>query len=185
MARLTIHQYIAKLEKQKRALGQTKATFTAASTAHADMVERIFTDGNASNGGKIGQYDNSDPIYVNPDDSPRGVTPKGKNGQSTFKNGKPHKTSYFGSYKAFRQAVSRPTSYVNLDLFGRLKQEFENSISRISDTSFEARIRTSENQDKAIGNQRRFGKVIFGAAEAERDTFRDVLRFEINRIINA
>lgn len=182
---MTIEQYIAKMEKQKRELARSKAVNLAANTAHADMVERIFTEGNASSGAKIGQYDSSDPLYIASKDSPRNVPHKGKTGESTFKNGKAHKTAYFESYKAFRQAVSRPTNYVNLDLFGRLKSEFENSVIRITNTSFEARLRTQESQDKATGNQRRFGKVIFGASNEERDTFRDVLRFEINRIINA
>src|SRR5688500_10530634 len=125
---MELESYIAKLEKQSRALRDSKATFVAASTAHADMVERIFADGKATSGSPIGNYDTKDQLYVNPNDSPVNVATKGKNGDRTFKNGKAHKTGYFASYKAYRSAIGRPTGTVNLDLFGRLKQEFENSL---------------------------------------------------------
>lgn len=185
MANLTIQQYIAKLKRQRSQLSTTKAVFVAASTAHADQVERIFTHGGATDGGKIGNYNTSEPVYINSLNSPRNVSPKGKTGQKTFNNGKAHKTAYFDSYKAFRQAVGRETAFVNLDLFGRLKSEYENSLTRIDNTSFEATLRTEESTGKAIGNQRRFAKAIFGASQNERDTFRETLRFEINRILNA
>lgn len=182
MARLTIEQYIASLKRQSKELRDSKAPFVAAQTAHADMVERIFTRGDAADGGKIGSYDTKDPLYVNPKNSPVNVAPKGKTGKRVFDNGKPHKTAYFQNYKAYRANIGRPTATVNLDLFGRLKQEFENSMRRISNSSFEARSRTSESTDKALGNQSRFRKPIFAATQAERDTFRDVLVFELRKI---
>lgn len=177
-----MEQYVAALRKQAKELRDSKAPFVAASTAHADMVERIFTDGVAANGSKIGSYDSSNPLYINSKNSPVNVAPKGKSGKRTFDNGKPHKTAYFQSYKAYRANIGRPTGTVNLDLFGRLKQEFENSMRRISNSSFEARLRTEESTDKALGNQSRFRKPIFAATQAERDTFRDVLIFEYRKI---
>lgn len=182
MARFTMEQYVAALRKQSQELRDSKAPFIAAQTAHADMVERIFTSGEAANGGKIGNYDTKDPLYVSPVDSPKTFMPKGKNGESQFKNGRYHQTKYFSSYKAYRQSMGRRADTVNLDLFGRLKQEFENSLRRISNSSFEARLRTDESTDKALGNQSRFRKPIFAATQQERDTFRDVLIFEYRRI---
>lgn len=182
MARFTMEQYVAALRKQSQELRDSKAPFIAAQTAHADMVERIFTSGEAANGGKIGNYDTKDPLYINSKNSPVNVAPKGKTGKRVFDNGKPHKTAFFSSYKAYRAAIGRPTNTVNLDLFGRLKQEFENSLRRISNSSFEARLRTDESTDKALGNQSRFRKPIFAATQQERDTFRDVLIFEYRRI---
>lgn len=184
MANLTIDQYISKLRQQQAELRGTRAVFIAASTAHADQVERIFTDGNAVSE-SIGNYNDSDPIYIDPADSPRAVTPKGKSGNKVFKNGKPHKTAFFSSYQEFRKAVSRESSFVNLDLTGRLKSEYENSLQRQDNFNFESRLRTDLSEQKAIGNQRRFGKVIFGASDKERDTFRETMRFEINRVLNA
>lgn len=182
MARLTIEQYIADLRRQSKELRDSKAPFIAAYTAHADMVERIFTNGTASNGSKIGNYNSSDPLYISPADSPVRVQTKGKTGKTSFKNGKPHKTGYFPSYKAYRASIGRQTNSVNLDLSGRLKQEFENSLRRVSNFSFEAVLRTDESTDKALGNQDRFRKAIFASTEKERDTFRDVLGFELRKI---
>lgn len=192
--------YIAQLEKQARELKTTKAILIAASTAHADMVERIFTDGIASNGSKIGSYDTRNEQYVNPENSPKKFQPKGKGEKkskttqvfdiSTQKSRRvaikkdfsERKTRYFESYKAFRAMIGRETAYVNLDLFGRLKQEFENSLRRVSNEDFEARLRTEESIEKATGNQRRFGKAIFSATESERETFLKTLIFEMRKI---
>ena len=179
---MTIDQYIAELRKQKKELASTKAVFLAASTAHADAVERIFTAGNATSGQDIGNYNKKDPIYVNPLDAPRGFAPKGKNGKTTFKNGNKHKTRYFESYSDFRANQGRRNDKVNLDLFGDLKSDFENSLVRISNTAFESAIRREDNIDKALGNQSRFNKAIFAASDEERATFTDVLRFELRKI---
>lgn len=179
---MTIEEYIAQLSDQVQDLRSTKAVFLAASSAHAEMVERIFTDGQASDGSSIGNYDTQKPLYVNSKNSPKNVPHAGKNGDTTFKNGNKHQTGYFKNYKSFREAVSRPTSSVNLDLFGRLKQEFENSLTKDTNTSYIAELKTDESIGKAEGNQGRFSKTIFAASQQERATFDKVLRFELRKI---
>lgn len=182
---MTIEELIQKYRRQQKELTESQAYFLAASTAHADMVERIFTDGNATDGNPIGVYDTTKEMYVNPINAPRGFTPEGKTGQQVFKNGNKHRTKYFKSYRDFRANQQRETGFVNLQLFGNLMSDFSTSLRRVSNTIFESRPRRKENEGKIIGNQRRFQKVIFGATEKERETYRETLNFEINKILNA
>lgn len=182
---MTIEELIQKYRRQQKELTESQAYFLAASTAHADMVERIFTDGKASDGNPIGEYNPSDQLYVNPLNAPRGFTPEGKGGEQVFKNGNKHKTKYFKSYAAFRANQQRETGFVNLQLFGNLMSDFSTSLRRVSDKVFESKPRRKENEDKILGNQDRFKKVIFGASDDERKVYRETLNFEIERMLNA
>lgn len=157
--------------------------YIAAQTAHAEMTERIFTHGKASDGSSIGTY-SAKPLYVNPNDAPRKFPPAGKYGQTEFNNGKPHKTGYFEGYQAYRSNQSRPANYVNLDLFGTLKSEWENSLHR-TDNGWEADIEYLKNKQKVLGAQTRFGKTIFAASREEAETFTRILNLELNNLLNA
>lgn len=182
---MTIEDLIAKYKRQKKELDESQAYFLAASTAHADMVERVFSDGKASDGSEIGNYNATNPLYVNPENAPRGFTTEGKNGEQVFKNGRKRKTKYFRSYQDFRANQQRESGFVNLQLFGNLMSDFSTSLRRVSDRVFESGPRRKESEGKILGNQRRFQKVIFAATEKEREVYRETLNFEIERILNA
>jgi hypothetical protein len=85
-------------------------------------VERIHTEGRASDGGDIGQYSTS-PAYVNPAKSPRGFEAAGKSGKTVFaRSGKPHLTRYFAEgYKQYREQIGLPSDKVTLTLRGDLR----------------------------------------------------------------
>ena len=100
----------------------------------------------------IGFYDKKTPLYVNPNNSPKGFAPEGKpqkigvyksgskKGQDKTKRNKeklvgntfgeegrslkPHTTRWFPSYEAFRKEIGRPFSSVNLVLSGDLQSDF-------------------------------------------------------------
>lgn len=96
---------------------------TLATTMLAEVKTRVFEQGEASDGGEIGQYSIKE-TYVSVAESPRQFTPRGKTGKVTFKSGKPHKSRYFpGGYKEFRGLVGRPNEKVNLSLFGQFNAQ--------------------------------------------------------------
>lgn len=179
---MTLEQLIAKYEAQREELKDDNFVYLAASSAHGDMVTRIFSDGKQSDGSQIGNYNASDPLYINPIDAPQSVTTAGKNGNTTFKNGKAHKTAYFPSYRDFRSQQGREAGFVNLQLFGNLQSEFAASLRRQSQGVWESEIRRDSNLQKALGNQKRFG-VIFAATNEERETYRIALNFELSKIL--
>lgn len=84
---------------------------------YASNVRRVHNSGQAVDGSSIGHY-SIKPIYVNPKNSPVQFTPK-----TTVK--KNPKTKYFpGGYKEFRGSIGRTETPVNLQLSGRLKEDF-------------------------------------------------------------
>ena len=85
-------------------------------------VERIHTQGRASDGSDIGQYSTS-PTYINPAKSPTGFEAAGKGGKTVFaRSGKPHLTRYFAEgYKQYRAQIGLPSDHVTLTLRGDLR----------------------------------------------------------------
>src|SRR5688572_4485269 len=121
------------IAQQHRKVNQLTALFPkAVASVHASSMERIYESGFLSSQGNYKfEYNDTTPVYINPDDAPRSFKPEGKpirvkgkkgkgaktpvkRGLDTFKR----KTKYFRSYKAFRAAMGRETSFVNLDLNG-------------------------------------------------------------------
>lgn len=184
---ISIQEYITKLQKRIDDLQavEEEARYIAVQTIHADQVERIFSLGMASDGSKIGNYNTTKSIYVNPKDAPKGFTPEGKTGKKEHINGAQYKTKYFSSYAAFRANQGRKTDAVNLDLFGRLKSEYENGLRRGDEGAWISGLRTDESIDKAVGNQYRFNKGIFALTESEKEKYFNILFNEINSRLNA
>lgn len=90
----------------------------------AQVSKRAFSD-KKNNEGQSFSYNSKDPIYVSDHQSPRKLSHKGKTGRSTFEStGESHKTTYFDSYKAFRDNVQRKTDAVNWQLTGDLMSDY-------------------------------------------------------------
>jgi len=161
---MTPKEYASQLEtKLADLLKNNKPLRIGAYSALADMSERIFTQGNNSNGSPIGQYNDSTPIYVSPNQSPKKFPLKGKAGKTTFSDGSPHKTGYFDSYKAFRSQIGRRTDTVNLQLTGDFKSDLENPVNniptplRVNMNEYEVRLKRPVNELKRSGLEDKYG----------------------------
>lgn len=195
---MTTEQFNKKLDEQLSQISDAKFLLTSVTEVHARQVKRIFENGLNANGGKIGSYNSKDPIYVNPLDSPVTFPPKGKTGETTFKSGKGHKTGYFDSYKAFRGAIGRSTSFVNLRLTENLKFDFTNSITRVADgyvTGVRDRImpeadipsndeKTKENVNKVNGIIAKYGAVTFMLSDEEKTIFAESVKLKLLDTLN-
>lgn len=144
----------------------TEGGFRAAVIAtYGETVDRIFKDGKASDGTTIGDY-STEPIYVNPDKSPRKFTPLGKNKKSKFKNGKKKKTRYFPTgYAGFRKKAGRNSPTVNLLLTGNLRASFQ--LQSKGKPPFKAEFLSELSAEIADGNEERFDKKIFEMTDEE------------------
>ncbi len=185
---MTVNQYTDRLKCAKKQLEEGKYFEIAVRDNLAQRSRRIFTDGENTSGGKIGRYDTTKPLYVNPlSGSPKKFAAKGKNGNTNFKNSKPHKTGFFPSYSSFRVAIGRDGGYMTLQLFGDLKSNFENSSRGVPEP---VKINNLEyvvgldgaNAKKRAGIEKRFGNVFF-SQEKEKSQFLNVAAFEQNQII--
>lgn len=151
---------------------QQKVVILGMNNLRADMFERIFDQGIASDGSKIGSYSTT-PIYVSKKSSTSQVrssslSPKGKNSNDPkFANGKDRKSQYFaGGYKEYRGTVGRQTEKVDLRLTGSLQLSIQ--LGQIENGQTLA-FNNEDQLSKAAGNEKRFGKVIFDPSKEEVD----------------
>lgn len=172
---------IAQLRRQLTIIESGKLVQIAAQDTHVQMVDRIFNKGLNAQDGQIGTYNTSNELYVNPNNSPKKFPTKGKTGESKFKNGEPHKTGYFESYSNYRSKVGRPTSKVNLVLFGDLQNDFGKAVFKLTETKYASLVRGA-NGDKVEGAEAKYGN-IFRLTPKERTNFKQVLAFETFRMI--
>jgi hypothetical protein len=183
---MTTEQYIKETRKKIAALKDGKPIAIAAQDTHVKMAERIFDKHDNANDGKIGEYNSTDPIYVNPNNSPKKFPTKGKpndkgKSKSKFANGELHKTGFFNSYKDFRAKIGRQTSEVDLKLFGRLQSDFTKGVVKKDDLTYVSGVNES-NGKKIKGLESKYGK-IFGLTPKERTNFKQVLAFESFKIL--
>lgn len=179
---MTTDLYVKKIRTAIQVLKTGTPIGIASQDTHTMMVERIFEQGKNAQNGSIGQYNDSKPIYVNPDRSPKKFRPRGKNsGKGTFKNGKSRKSKYFNSYKDFRKSIGRPTGKVNLVLSGSLQSDFGKAVTKVNNLKYTATAR-QENENKISGLEKRYGN-IFRITPKERTNFKRVLASEVLKLL--
>ena len=150
----------------------------------AEYKQRIFFLGLDTSGGSIGQY-SVNPFYINPLSlttvSAGGVKPQGKNGQSVFKNGNPHKTKYLTQgYKELRDLTGRQSGTVDLNFSGSLFQ----SIKVTENASVSAITYTNDEMANIMEFQEeRFGKDISTVSDTERELGETAARNELLAIL--
>ena len=150
----------------------------------AEYKQRIFFNGLDTNGDEIGQY-SVNPFYINPLSlttvSAGGIKPEGKNGNTVFKNGNPHKTKYLTQgYKELRDLTGRNSDKVDLNFSGSLFQSI-----KIVEKGLESVV-TYTNSDLAEimeGNETRFSKEISTVSNEERELGETASRNELLAIL--
>lgn len=164
-----------------------------AQSSHAQQVTRIFVNGQNSNGDQIGTYNDTTPLYANPNTTPgNSFTPQGKVSNfsakkkdsgtgATFKNGKARKTKYFPSYKSLKQIIGQESNFVNLEYTGQLKSDFSNRADVIKVTNHEYVSGVTDlNAKKIEGLEDHFNAPIFEHTKGEVDNFYDKASKEFN-----
>lgn len=158
----------------------------AGETARGEMLERIFTNGQASNGSKIGDYStrpmlvgfksfiNAGPARAFFAEKPRWVTVQTQRG--------PRRLAIMqGGYKELRQREGRVTAFVNLRREGRL----ERSIQPVAaPDGYGWGFINAFDAMKAGTMEKYYQKPIFDFSEAEQQTVTDVINYELARILD-
>lgn len=167
------------IAQQRRKVDQLVTLFPkAVASTHSEVMKRIYEEGKLDDGNFRFEYNDTTPVYINPDDAPRSFKPEGKpkstgsrfdkglslrarkgskspvkRGADTFKR----KTKYFKSYKAFRAAMGRETSFVNLDLNGLQRRDNANSLSKLSANRWATGFKNHANTLKWKGQTEKYG----------------------------
>ncbi len=146
----------------------------AAASTLAMQATRIFVNGQNSDGGDIGQYNATDPFYVNPGTSAGAAKgnkkanvsglgkPTGKTGKTSFSDGRPHKTVWVQSYKSFKGKIGQPNDKVRLVLSGDLRSDFSSSqLQKVSTHEYVSGVKRDINVKKAEGLQDKYGPIFY------------------------
>lgn len=179
IARLKILSEVIANENTAKRISQA-----AAFQVIAEYKQRIFFNGLDSTGNPIGQY-SVNPFYINPltltTVKASGIKPMGKNGQSVFKNGNPHKTKYLTQgYAELRTLTGRQASTVDLNFSGSLFQ----SIKVTENGSISAVTYTNDEMSNIMeSNEARFSKDISTVSVDERELGEEAARNELLAIL--
>lgn len=196
---MTTDQYIAKLQGKIKELQTNNKPFAiAVNSTMALQSHRIFIDGKKSDGSNIGQYDTKHPLYVNPTKAPRGTgdkvkkieglnPPKGKHGDTVFKNGKKHKSTYLNNYKEFRNRMGKRIDRVDLTLTSDLQFDFRNAKkgvkpTKINTNEYHTVLKRPLNPKKVEGLETKYG-VFTMLTTGERENFYKVVDFELRKFM--
>lgn len=173
---------------------------------------RIFTEGKNSSGGAIGQYNSTEPLYLNPKTSEGSFKVGGKPNDKGKRSRKKvsvqkfagfsknslkdvgkktkvdRKTRWFASYKDYRAEIGRESGFVNLDLGGELKLDMENPQSgvptptKVNEHEYIVQLKRQLSIKKVEGQEDRYGK-IFNLTQSEKDNFFTRANFELKKIL--
>lgn len=192
----TIESLIKDYDKVLREIKKGRPVQLAAVGVMGAMAERIFEQGQTTNGGLIGSYNSTDEIYINPDRLPRSTPRRGKPGRERAVSNR--KTTYFTSYKAMRAEIGRESGKINLRLTNDLQSDFANSKvsagtnsiagqfrpTKINSLTYAVKLSRPQNVDKVKGLEGRFGP-IFAPSRLENKIFADSLQKELMLLHNA
>lgn len=190
---MTTDEYIAKQKRAfSRIIEKDEPLRIAARDTMAKQATRIFVEGKNSNEVKIGDYNATDEIYVNPNTSAgKKFSPAGKAGKE--RNITDRKTKWFESYKDYREEIGRKTDKVDLFLSGDLKSDFGNSGAKEPNGKVKPRqnnvheyvsgFSRETNALKAEGMEDHFEAPIFTPSASEKKSFFSISQKEFQRIL--
>lgn len=187
---ITLRQHIEKIKRIRReVLDADTPVRLASGSALALLSERIFQDGKSVTGQTF-QYNNTEPLYVNPKktfgDTAGLKPPTGKTGKTKFKSGKSHKTTWVESYKELRRIVGRESNKVNWVANGDLKSDIENNSTlttrKIQNAEYKISSQYPENIEKLRGLINKYASV-FQLSESEKQAYRKAFGFEYLKLL--
>jgi len=180
MATYTTAQYIEELEKRKKAIDKAKIIAPCALVAHDAQIMRMTEKGvNGLNRKLVPKY-SMKPMYINTrTSSPKAISAVGKTGQTKFKSGKAHKTTYFqAGYREFKAKIGRGM----FQLFGQMMRDFATSLQRRGDV-WVTGMKQSINADKADNLIKKYGIESFRLTKEEKINYSNCINKQLNNIL--
>ena len=170
---MTILEFINGLNDIKAERVLDSILLPAANRVISQFKRRIFNDGEAASGAKIGNYSMKPAGFSRRQFVKKSIFIGGSDGGDTMQ--------FKGGYKEFRQLQGRQTAFVDLRLSGSL----ENSIQLVKDgeNAILIAITNEDEAKKARENEKRFSKVIFSLSESEKKTFSEALLSGAEKVI--
>lgn len=165
----------------------------AANQVLASLKRRIFFRGEDSKDTKIGDYSTKPMLVGSTSFTKYGSQVPGAGAVNKLFGSKKKRSSrewvtvkgqslmvLKGGYKEFREILGRATDKVNLFLTGDL---FRSIVTGATDKGAAVGMNSDENYQKAIGNERHFGKEVFTPSEGEELEAEDIVADELEDIL--
>lgn len=133
----------------------------AASTVLARQKPRIFEQGLAENGSKIGTY-GTNPISIS----------KNRQARNTGK------TYFKGGYAEYKTDIGKNPGYVNLDNTSQMKGDYGVIVNG---DELGNGFQNDVNADKARWMEEKYGKDIFALTDSEFDLYVNTLLYELDK----
>lgn len=171
------------LRELARTLAQEKfnVELIGAKKAEALLKKRVFNDGKATSGAKIGSYSTTPGYYGSETFIKKSKFKPGGNPEAKRKKKNPI-TMYIGSgYSGLRTLNGRQTGYVDLQYSGDLFESIQVSTDAGSPV---LKIISSKEADISEGLEERFGKTIFELSGAERTEVKKDMGNQIQKIVD-
>lgn len=140
-----------------------RAGIAAVNSVLAEQKKRIFQQGKASNGGKIGSY-STEPISISKKNQAR------QTGKTYFK----------GGYRQYKSLIGKGANTVNLRNTDQMMMDLGTTV--VGKGKYGIGFTNQFNADKAEWNEERYDKKIFDTTAKEDNTFAKVYEFEIRKI---
>lgn len=179
-------------DKLNELIKENKPLALAVKSVMALQADRIFIKGQNSEGGDIGDYGYNE-VHINPKDSPKKFTPRGKNGKTRKKNGEPYKTGYFANWLEYKKTIGKNKNINTVDLYwrGELLRNWANSTSDGKALSNPNALKINANKYVVAISEYNANKVeryglqrVFGVSKSEKEMFLKALNFEVNRFMS-
>lgn len=184
----TTNDFIKSVDKKLADLIKyNKPLLLAVKSVTAIQSERIFLQGKNKSGNDIGDYSPNE-VHINPKNSPKNFTPRGRNGKTKKKNGEPYKTGYFANYLEFKKTIGRNknTNTVDLILFGELSRDWANAktVAKAEPKKISVNEYVIDLMDINVKKVERYGASdVFGLSKDEKEKFYSTLRFELKKAL--
>lgn len=162
---------------------QDRILLAAAFTLKAEMIDRIFNRGLASDGAKIGDYSTTPAYFAKADFVRKSAFEKrGKTNTGDFKNGKARRSMYLPTgYKEFREIQGRKVDTKNFKMTGSLEKSI--NVLRDGDQTVIG-ITDGKESAKRHGLEEQVGRPVFPPSDADFETFTEAVFDEIEAIFN-
>lgn len=159
---------------------------TVATSMLGVMKQRVFEQGKDSENSSIGEYNKTNPLYVNPNVAPRSFATKGKNGETKFKTGQKkgqqHLTRYFDSYNDYKTFIGRnQLGTVNLSLSGQMSNQFV--VIAIGDSKYGLGWLNEEMFNRAEWFEKKYGKKIWDLTDNELKLVNEIVKEELPKYL--
>lgn len=148
------------IDKINRAIRDEKHLRVALTTVLAVHKPRIFEDGKAADGSKIGTY-STDKISISRKNQAKNT------GKTYFK----------GGYSEYKTAIGKNPGYVNLVNTGQMQSDY--GLKRFGENRFGMGFQNEHNYNKSQWMQEKYDKDIFDHTQGELDIIASVLETQI------